>query len=345
MSKPFNIHDWQAKQRQQRLSEQYYVTANRGPKMGKSLVGSAESDYEEPRVFSSYGEAEAYIKRVKSSGATPGRISSYWVSDKNMNRIEDPVVAKGDGLEITQDEMERLQRNGRVRLKNGSLLVFPSKPLNVKEQTYSGFTKNPEDPASEPFEPTGAVAQFREELRALFGKFKNSLKNPEFIKGVAQIMINWKSLLRSQLKEAIVDYDFSKEELIRVIKQLKRNASGEVRMIKAFEKALGRELTDDEIRGFKIDPSKVGRASLEEDDIDEHHGDDFPKGLLKKSVDKFLDDLKKKSEKDYDKVEDIMKKHFNVDEASVTGTGASVTAGTGAAYATPYAFKKKRKDD
>jgi hypothetical protein len=127
MSKPFNIHDWQAKQKQQRLDEQYYVTANRGPKMGKSLVGSAESDYEEPRVFSSYGEAEAYIKRVKSSGATPGQISSYWVSDENMNRIEDPVVAKGDGLEITQDEMERLRRNGRVRLKNGSLLVFPSK--------------------------------------------------------------------------------------------------------------------------------------------------------------------------------------------------------------------------
>jgi hypothetical protein len=127
MSKPFNIHDWQAKQKQQRLDEQYYVTTNRGPKMGKSLVRSAESDYEEPRVFSSYGEAEAYIKRVKSSGATPGQISSYWVSDKNMNRIEDPVVAKGDGLEITQDEMERLHRNGRVRLKNGSLLVFPSK--------------------------------------------------------------------------------------------------------------------------------------------------------------------------------------------------------------------------
>jgi len=208
MSKPFNIHDWQAKQRQQRLSEQYYVTVNRGPKMGKSLVGSAESDYEEPRVFSSYGEAEAYIKRAKSSGATPGRISSYWVSDKNMNRIEDPVVAKGDGLEITQDEMERLQRNGRVRLKDGSLLAL------MKEET-----------------------------------------------------------------------------------------------------------------------------------VDEHHGDDFPKGLLKKSVDKFLDDLKKKSEKDYDKVEDIMKKHFNVDEASMTGTGASFTAGTGAAYATPYAFKKKRKDD
>ena len=66
------------------------------------------------------------------------------------------------------------------------------------------------------------------------------------------------------VNEAMVDYDFSKEELIRVIKQLKRGAGTEIGMIKAFEKALGRELTDDEIRGFKVDPSKIARVSLEE---------------------------------------------------------------------------------
>ena len=32
-------------------------------------------------------------------------------------------------------------------------------------------------------------------------------------------------------------------------------------------------------------------------------------------------------------------------EVSTTGTGASFTAGTGAGYMTPRAFKKKRKDD
>ena len=42
-------------------------------------------------------------------------------------------------------------------------------------------------------------------------------------------------------------YNFSEKELIRVIKQLKRNASTEVEMIKAFEKALGRKLTRDEL--------------------------------------------------------------------------------------------------
>jgi len=74
--------------------------------------------------------------------------------------------------------------------------------MSINEVTrYSGFNKNPEDPDSVPFNPTGAVAEFREELRALFGKFKGDLKNPEFIKGVAQIMVNWKALLRSQLDE------------------------------------------------------------------------------------------------------------------------------------------------
>ena len=173
--------------------------------------------------------------------------------------------------------------------------------LPMLEQTYSGFLRNPEDPDSEKFEPKGSVSEFREDLRALFGKFKGDLKNPEFIKGVAQIMVNWKSLLRSQmdeskydkeetiqqtidrlkariedpndggnvpflvqkikdleksLNEAEVDYDFSKEELIRVIKQLKRGASTEIGMIKAFEKALGRELSDDEIRGFKLNEAQ-----------------------------------------------------------------------------------------
>jgi len=34
-----------------------------------------------------------------------------------------------------------------------------------------------------------------------------------------------------------------------------------------------------------------------------------------------------------------------LDEISVTGTGASFTPGTGAQYATPYAFSKNKKDN
>ena len=70
---------------------------------------------------------------------------------------------------------------------------------------YSGFLRNPPEPTpdSEPFNPTGAVAEFREDLRALFGKFKDELNNRKFIGGVAEVMVNWKSLLRSQMDENI----------------------------------------------------------------------------------------------------------------------------------------------
>ena len=55
------------------------------------------------------------------------------------------------------------------------------------------------------------------------------------------------------IDEEIVDYNFSEKELVRVLKQLKRGASTEVDMIKAFEKALGREITDKELFGESLE--------------------------------------------------------------------------------------------
>ena len=39
------------------------------------------------------------------------------------------------------------------------------------------------------------------------------------------------------------------------------------------------------------------------------------------------------------------RKNYELDEMSTTGTGASISTGNSMAYATPKAFKKKRKDD
>ncbi len=67
------------------------------------------------------------------------------------------------------------------------------------------------------------------------------------------------------IDEAKVDYDFSERELIRVLRQLKRGASTEVDIIKAFTKALGRDLTKDEL--FSESIAKINEAT-EEDKID-----------------------------------------------------------------------------
>ena len=42
----------------------------------------------------------------------------------------------------------------------------------------------------------------------------------------------------------------------------------------------------------------------------EHHAGDYKPGFLKQSVNVFLDKLKKKNETDYNKVENIMEKHY-----------------------------------
>ena len=83
------------------------------------------------------------------------------------------------------------------------------------------------------------------------------------------------------------------------------------------------------------------------DGVSEHHAGDYKPGFLKQSVNTFLDKLKKKTNEgpDYETVEKIMEKHFSAKKKNenTTGTGASVSAGGGEAFATPNAFKKKRK--
>ena len=98
------------------------------------------------------------------------------------------------------------EKDWEVEFEDGKRIPYEDVKVGLKldqplDEAFSGFQRNPEDPESKPSEPTGLVAQFKEDLRELFGKWKNNLDNPEFIKGVAEVIVNWKSLVRSQLKE------------------------------------------------------------------------------------------------------------------------------------------------
>ena len=99
-----------------------------------------------------------------------------------------------------------------------------------------------------------------------------------------------------------------------------------------------------------FNPDDIGSRfrNRKDENVNEHHAGDYNPGFLKQSVSTFLDKLKKKTKegKDYKTVEKIMEKHFSAkkkNEISTSGTGASFQAGSGEGYATPYAFKKKRK--
>ena len=61
---------------------------------------------------------------------------------------EDKVVAKGEGIEITQDQMKRLHNGEVVRLSNGSTLSFVKEGMSDKEfkdaQEADALEKHPE---------------------------------------------------------------------------------------------------------------------------------------------------------------------------------------------------------
>lgn len=97
----------------------FYVTYNQGRGMGKKVVNSPESDYEEPRVFKNYNDAEKYVKKVKSSGASPGRITAYWVSDINMNRVD----KAGKLTELNEANYGKPYKKGEtIKTKEGTTL-------------------------------------------------------------------------------------------------------------------------------------------------------------------------------------------------------------------------------
>ena len=139
-------------------------------------------------------------------------------------------------LDLPDDVKERIikraKENGYSAQPNmgGGVTITLKKGMN---EAFSGFTRNPEDPDSAPFEPSsqrikGKISQFKEDLRTLFGKFKGDLSNPDFIRGVAEIMVNWKSLLRSQLQE--VRYSrFKKEAKLRTPTEQIHRAVREIR--------------------------------------------------------------------------------------------------------------------
>jgi len=198
-------------------------------------------------------------------------------SDKHLSLIKEArKMYSRNIIDLCEDDEALVKTHlGEFALYKGEAVPLD---LPMLEQTYSGFIRNPEDPDSKKFEPTGVVAQFKEDLRALFGKFKGDLKNPEFIKGVAQIMVNWKSLLRSQMDES----KYEKEETIQqTIDRLKAriddpNDGGNVpflvQKIKDLEKSLNESYDYDEVAQseFGMDYDQLGSGEKEwvRDEID-----------------------------------------------------------------------------
>ena len=169
------------------------------------MVNEVEKDINQLKNLSNRKERYNYIKNFSKKKLIDIADELYLdyeeyddIEDKVLNSFSESLNESYDYDEVAQSEFGM----DYDQLGPGEKEWVRDEIDNMSmSEAYSGFLRNPEDPDSEKFEPTGAVAEFREELRALFGKFKGDLRNPEFIRGVAEIMVSWKALLRSQLDE------------------------------------------------------------------------------------------------------------------------------------------------
>jgi len=161
----------------------FYVTVNRGHGDGKFLVKSSESEYTEPRIFSR-DEAEDYVKRASKSGATPGRQYAYWVSDINMDRIDEnnscttqfkyklvPKKIKGSGIIVKQI----FEDEGRIKFQKQRIDAFDGieKKLNniytmisnAKNETAEYYKDHPKSYLV--VKPTDLISDYLEDIEKL----------------------------------------------------------------------------------------------------------------------------------------------------------------------------------
>ena len=188
--------------------------------------------------------------------------------------MNDPVLMRSRVAKMRADDMKKLDALKKANVGSSRKEIQARalvQKLKAKRAEIEREMENDPD-----IEPTGGP------VADMYGDQLNKIDNAiEKAASVYNKPMDYDTAV-GKVEESKIDYDFSEGEIKRVLKLLKRGASTEIGMIKAFEKALGRELTDDEVRGYSIDPNKVGKASMEED-LDVGHVDDEP-GMLKQDA-------------------------------------------------------------
>jgi len=122
--------------------KEYYVTYNKGRGQGKGLVKSKESNYEEPRVFSKE-EAEEYAKEAESRSR---QMTAYWVSDKDMNRLNEENELEKDYIEHLQNVRNDFYNKGdkeKAAEVQADIDKLLDKPLNEAKKKAKSKKKDP----------------------------------------------------------------------------------------------------------------------------------------------------------------------------------------------------------
>jgi len=122
----------------------------------------------------------------------------------------------------------------------------------------------------------------------------------------------------------------SKEKDFYLVDEPADSETGNIKSKVVYKRSFGKMVAD--LEAEAIDLNKL--AEENPDDIVLYKISEE----LKELYNKFRTHVRKKYPEEYKNIQED-----DIDEASMTGTGASFTAGSGAGYMTPNAFKKKKK--
>jgi hypothetical protein len=170
LAKKFNLNE----------GDTYEKMAAKGKKKGNLKQGTVRKRLKikdgEKIPLSKINKAISKIKKMENPSEKNKKylkalnLAKTLKTTTNVNEEEDPVVAKGDGMEITRKEMAMLHKNGKVKLKDGSILTFINKKdkanLN-EEQMPEKITFSYTDPGFSFYKMYYSVNKQRKKLRSV----------------------------------------------------------------------------------------------------------------------------------------------------------------------------------
>ena len=194
------------------------------------------------------------LKKIQEFFSKPLKENTFKVGQK-VTYLGHPAVVTATKEYNGRDYVSVSYDKGTGKTKASDILVKSGdvKAVNEVDEASLGSTKS---------------QSLANAINSAMLQIDDSMSYTDFANAVALILIDeygthnfipFMEVLHARLgmnesiDEAKVDYDFSERELIRVLRQLKRGASTEIDMIKAFEKALGRDITKDELFSESID--------------------------------------------------------------------------------------------
>jgi len=187
-------------------------------------------------------------------------MKKYRIKESVVTEAKPAGLSKEETLKVAQKFADALTKLDGKKYTVSSDYEEDSFDLDFDGEEYAGGSYN--------INADGSVVNM-----AVWNKSNVSPTYGNMDDDIKTIIKTIKNIKESVVTEAKVNYNFSEDELKRVLKLLGRSASTEVKMIKAFEKAFGRKLTRDEMFELAVTVTEakntIGLAFKDEDDYND----------------------------------------------------------------------------